>query len=149
MKLARAMISVILLATALAATTAFADSETAFGGGYSPRVPVSSLARPNLLFDTSRLHLMTSVSVGSGFGGSNALQVTRLSYQFRAPMALAVSVGNAWGPNMQRGASNMFLEGLDFSYRPLPSMMFQVHYQNLRSPLQYQNPGLGDDFWLR
>src|SRR5262245_2604196 len=152
-------ITLVLVALlALAATAAVAGDTGGFGGSgafgssgaFTPQVPVSSLARPNLLFDPSRLHLSTSVSVGSGFGnGANALQVTRLSYQFSAPLAMAVSVGNAWGPNTPRGANTMFLEGLDLSYRPFPSMLFQVHYQDLRSPLQYSN-GFGvRDFWAR
>ena len=42
-----------------------------------------------------------------------ALQVTSLSYEFGAPLALSVSVGNAWGSGLQRSSQSFFLEGLD------------------------------------
>ena len=113
--------------------------------GYAPRVPVSALARPAAWFDPSRLHIATSVSVGSGFGsGVNALQLTRLSYQFQAPLWMNVSLGNAWGAS--RGRNSFFLEGIDVAYRPIPSLLFQVQYRELRSPLQV-SPGPGYGFW--
>ena len=65
--------------------------------GFTPKVPVSALARPAGWFDPSRLHLSTSVTMGSGFGGgAEGLQVTSLRYQFQAPVWMNVNVGNAW-----------------------------------------------------
>ena len=105
--------------------------------GFTPRVPISALARPAGWFDPSRLHLSTSVSFGSGFGGgAEGLQVTSLSYQFQAPVWMKVNVGNAWGANA-RGGNSMFLEGLDLGVRPFANFQVQVHYRDFRSPLQY------------
>lgn len=110
---------------------------------FSPRVPVSSFAQPKFGIDMSRLNMSTSFSVGSGFnGGSSALQVTRFSYQFRAPVWMSVSVGNVFGGAASMGNA-FFLEGLDFAWRPNPNMTFQVHYQDVRSPLQYRDTGFG------
>src|SRR5881409_981792 len=107
----------------LAAVTEGASSAGTFPGqgspfgDFTPRVPVSAFARPSAWIDPSRLHVSTSVSVGSGFGGGvGALQVTSLSYQFAAPMWMNVSVGNAWGPEQTRSGGSFFLEGLDFAY---------------------------------
>ena len=107
---------------------------------FTPSVPVSSFARPASWLDPSRLQLSTEFSVGTGFGGSQGLQVTRLSYRIGAPLAMSVSVGNAFGNGRTfgGGGNGMFLEGLDLSYRPLPSMLVQFHYNDLRSPLQLQ-----------
>jgi hypothetical protein len=92
------------------------------------------------------LHFSTTVSVGTGWGGSgtNALQVTRMSYQFGAPLAVSVGVGNTFGGGSARpgfgGGSNLassfFLEGFSIAYKP--SSMFQINfqYQDVRSPLQ-------------
>jgi hypothetical protein len=100
-------------------------------------VPVSALARPMAWFDPSRLHVSTSVSMGSGFGsGVNALQVTSLSYRFGAPLWMNVSVGNAWGPDRARSNSSFFLEGLDLGFRPMSALQVQLHYRDFRSPLQ-------------
>jgi hypothetical protein len=97
----------------------------------------------------SRLQISTSFSVGSGRAGqgSSALQVTSLSYQLAAPLAMRVSLGNAFGA----GADNnkMFLEGLDLAYRPFSSMQFQVHYQNIRSPLQFDQRNPFFDYYAR
>ena len=107
--------------------------------GFTPRVPISALARPAGWFDASRLHLSTSMSFGSGFsGGSEGLQVTSLSYQFRAPVWMKVNVGNTWGASA-RGNNSMFLEGLDLGVRPFANFQVQVHYRDFRSPLQYQS----------
>ena len=104
--------------------------------GFIPRVPVSAFGTP-AWFDPSRLHITSSVSVGSGFGRNvNALQVTSLSYQFGSPLSMSVSLGNAWGSGIQRSSSSFFLEGLDVAYRPSANLQFLIHYQNLRSPLQ-------------
>src|SRR6185503_17651491 len=124
----RTWIPMLLLGTTLAASPGAAGG---LGGslgsgqpGYTPKVPVSALAIPTSWFDRSRLQISTSVSVGSGFGGgTNALQVTRLSYQFAAPLWMNVSVGNAWGSSNPNGRSSFFLEGLDLAYRPLPSLL--------------------------
>jgi hypothetical protein len=75
--------------------------------------------------------------VGSGWGGrTDALQVTRLSYRFGDPLQVSVSVGNSFGAGAGRRSGQFFLEGLDASYRPLPNMIFQIHYQDYRSSLQ-------------
>jgi hypothetical protein len=107
--------------------------------GFTPRVPVSSLAQAASWFDPSRFHLSTSVTMGSGFGGgAEGLQVTSLSYQFHAPVWMSVNVGNAWGASTS-GSSGMFLEGLDLGMRPSSNFQLQVHYRNFRSPLQYDS----------
>ena len=91
--------------------------------------------------------MSTSISMGSGFQqGTNGLQVTRLSYSFAQPIWMSVSVGNAFGSSSPRSGS-FFLEGLDVGIRPLPNFLIQVHYQNLRSPLQLNSPQ--SDFWYR
>jgi hypothetical protein len=107
-------------------------------GGLLPSVPVSSFARPAAWLDPSRLHVSTELSFGTGFGGGPAqgLQVTRFSYQVGQPLALRISLGNAFGgPRGSEGS--FFLEGLDLAYQPFGSFSIQVHYQDLRSPLQY------------
>ena len=117
--------------------------------GFTPKVPVSALARPAGWFDPSRLHLSTSVTVGSGFGsGAQGLQVTSLSYQFRAPVWMKVNVGNAWG-SATSGNSSMFLEGLDLGVRPFANFQIQVHYRDFRTPLQYgaYNPSFRPYGW--
>lgn len=134
------------LALALALTAWFAGAATAqiSNPGFTPQVPISGFAQPKFGIDPSRLGMSTTLSFGSGFGGtSDALQVTRLSYQFRAPIWMSVSVGSQFGNGANRMNSAFFLEGLDFSWKPNPNMMFQVHYQDVRSPLQYRDSGLG------
>ena len=119
------------------------------GGGpiYSPQVPVSAFARPAAWFDPSRLRLSTEVSFGSSSGGlSSGLQVTRLSYQFGAPLAMRVSVGNAFGAGAM-SSGQFFLEGLDLSYQPFGNFRVDVHYQDVRSPLQYGRYGVYDPFY--
>lgn len=109
---------------------------------FTPSVPVSAFARPASWLDPSRMQISTEFSVGTGFGtGSQGLQVTRLSYRLGAPLAMSVSVGNTFGGggrSFGSGGNGMFLEGLDLSYRPLPSMLVQFRYNDLRSPLQMQ-----------
>ena len=135
-----AMQSMRLISTVLAlAALAPAASAGTFGGpsSFTPRVPISALARPALAIDPSRLHISSTVSVGTGFGGgAQALQVTSLSYQFQAPVAMRVSLGNAFGHSID-GRSSFFLEGLDLTYRPGANMLFQIRYQDFRSPLQF------------
>ena len=134
---AAAAIAAIL---SLAGTAAFAQESSPF----SPSVPVSAFTRQASWLDPSRLQISTEFSVGTGFsGGSQGLQVTRLSYRLGAPLAMSVSIGNTFGGNRPSfgaggGGSSMFLEGLDLQYRPIPSMLVQFHYTDLRSPLQYQ-----------
>jgi hypothetical protein len=132
------VLAVVLLAATFSAGHAFANSfDSGPSLGYAPRVPISALARPVSALDLSRLHVSTMVSVGSGWGpGTQALQVTSLSYQFKAPVQMRISVGNAWGQQVQ-GGSAFFLEGADLSFRPSANSFFQISYQNVRSPLQY------------
>src|SRR5262252_5441606 len=61
--------------------------------GFSPRVPISGLARAASWFDPSRLHLSSTVSVGNYGGATSALQVTSLNYQFGRPLSMSVSIG--------------------------------------------------------
>ncbi|OGF16520.1 MAG: hypothetical protein A2W00_13195 [Candidatus Eisenbacteria bacterium RBG_16_71_46] len=132
---------VLMIALALLAGPTAAQSPLGMPalGAYSPRVPVTGLGLASW-FDPSRLHLSTSVSVGTGFGGgAQGLQVTSLNYQFRAPMTMSVSLGNALGGPAGARGSSIFLEGLRMAYQPSPSMLFQIRYQDLRSPLQYQS----------
>lgn len=145
---------VALAATAFAAV-AHADLSSStspmFGGGsrlsstsalgFSPRVPVSALARPAAWFDPSRLQIASSVSVGSGFGhGVNALQVTSVGYRFAAPVWMNVNIGNAWGPaNASKNGSSLFLEGLEIGARPFANLQIQFSYRDFRSPLQVPN----------
>jgi hypothetical protein len=56
---------------------------------------------------------------------------------------MSVSLGNAWGGNTARGGQSFFLQGFNLAYQPSRSMQFQIQYQDLRSPLQYQRPGFG------
>ena len=111
--------------------------------GYSPQVPVSGFASPASWFNPSRLHLSTSVSVGTGFGGrTEGLQVTSLSYQLAAPLAMQVSVGSTFGNGYRSGSANgnnFFLEGLSLAYHPHPSFQINVDYRDIRSPLQYNS----------
>ena len=133
-------LAIASLAVAAAVLPAFAGG---FGGGgtpgasFNPRVPISPLAAPVPGLDLSRLHLSASVMMGSGFGGGvSGLQVTSLSYRFQAPLWMNVSVGNVLGSNMTRTGHSFFLEGFDVGYNPTPNMAFQIHYRDLRSPLQ-------------
>jgi len=134
----RLLPSVVLLAAAFPPVGALANP---FASGptsaYVPRVPISALARPVSAFDPSRLRVSSLVSVGSGWGGgTQALQVTSFSYRFDAPVEMRVSLGNAWGSQVA-GRSSFFLEGVDLAFRPSANTFFQIHYQDRRSPLQY------------
>jgi len=129
---------ILVAMVSLASVPARADN---WGGGtpllgYQPSVPISALARPATWLDPSRFHITSSFSVGSGFGGTSALQVTSLSYQFRAPMWVNVSMGNAWGNSMSSSGAP-FLEGLDVGFKPMSSMLVRFQYRDFRSPLQY------------
>jgi hypothetical protein len=132
------------LRLALAALLALCVSASAASAydGYTPRVPISAFSMPSMI-DPTQLHFSTSVSFGSGFGGgTNGLQVTSMSYQFKMPLAMRVSVGNTWGPAAM-GNNKMFLEGLDLTYQPFKSMMFNIQYRDVRSPLQLDGYGYG------
>lgn len=114
------------------------DFSQGAGTSFSPLVPVSAFARPASWFDPSRLKVSTTVSVGTGWnGGTDALQVTSLAYQLASPLAVRLSVGNAFGKGV--AGSGMFLEGFAVSYRPHPSFMINVDYRDVRTPLQYSN----------
>jgi hypothetical protein len=135
-----------VLVSALAAlamsTLAHADplgSPFSATDSYSPSVPVSAFARPASWFDPSKLHMSMEASFGTGFNGqSSGLQVTRFSYQVARPLAMQVSIGNAFGAGAANGTNGQFfLEGLNMTYQPFKSMMISVNYRNLRSPLQY------------
>ena len=142
-----AVLSVVALTSAVSVARAGFMSEPG-AAGFTPQVPLSAFARPANWFDPSRLHLQSTVSVGSGsgFGGSgtSALQVTKLSYQFRAPLAVSVSLGNTFGMDKARnGGSPFFLEGFDVTWRPSANAIFRVEMHDVRSPLQYGYPGYG------
>jgi len=146
---ARSFVAVLVVLVALGgAAIASADSPTSgttfgapAGTSYSPLVPVSAFARPASWFDASRLHVSTSVTVGTGWGGrTDALQVTSLSYQLATPLAVRFSVGNSFGTGSVSGGKGMFLEGFAVSYRPHPSFQVTVDYRDIRSPLQYSHP---------
>lgn len=141
-------LAVVLFALSLTAATARANTGfEPLGSSYQPRVPVSLFGGMGSWFDPSRLHMSSTVSVGSGFGeGTSALQVTRFSYQFRAPLRMNVSIGNAFGTGSS-SRSSFFLEGLDLSYRPSTNSEFRVQFQNVRSPLQYGYGGSERGFW--
>jgi hypothetical protein len=120
----------------------------AIGGSplFSPRVPVSAFGLARDWFDPSRLHVSSMVSVGSsswGSRGTSALQVTTLSYSFKAPVAMSLSLGNAWGSDTPRSGQSMYLQGFSLAYQPSRTMQFQIQYQDLRSPLQRQQSGFG------
>lgn len=138
MNLSRSLLPLAALLSLLIVPQAFAQGLDAPGlAGFTPRVPVSAFARPAGWFDPSRLHVSTTVSVGSGFSGAtDALQVTTLHYSFGAPLAMQVSLGNQWGSSGS-GNPNFFLEGLALDYRPSPTTSIRIQYRNVRSPLQY------------
>jgi hypothetical protein len=139
---APALLAVLLLAVLGGTATAGAIGDSPL---YSPRVPVSAFGLARDWVDPSRLHVSTMVSVGSGWGssGTSALQVTTLSYSFRAPVAMSVSLGNAWGTSSPRGGQSFYLQGFSLAYQPSRSTQFQIQYQDLRSPLQRLQPGFG------
>lgn len=146
----RHLSSVVLLAAIFPPAGALANP---FASGpapaYVPRVPISALARPVSAFDPSRLRVSSLVSVGSGRGGgAQALQVTSFSYRFDAPVEMRISLGNAWGPQVE-GRSSFFLEGVDLAFRPSANTFFQIRYQDRRSPLQYDTSPFFAPDWSR
>lgn len=127
-------VAALMLVAALAPAGSFYDPAAA---GFTPRVPVSLLGSMSSRFDPTRLHMSSTLSFGTGFGGgSSGLQTTSFSYQFRSPLSVNVSVGNAFGANTASGSS-FFLQGLDVTYHPTANSVFRIEYQNVRSPLQY------------
>jgi len=141
----RVPLLVVLSVLAAAASSLVAPAVRAGGfsdptsAGFTPLVPISAFARPASWFDPSKLRLSSTVSVGSGFGGgasTTALQVTRLSYQFGAPLTMGVSLGNTFGLNRARSGSPFFLEGLDVTWRPNRNSILRIEFRDVRSPLQ-------------
>ena len=139
-----------LLVAVVAALSLLSASGRARAGAFDsapsfvPRVPVSTFGLPRDWFGDSQLHVTTTMSMGTsswGSRGMNGLQVTTLSYSFHAPVSMSVSLGNAWGANSASGRSSFFLEGLNLAYRPSANFLFQVQYQDLRSPLQMDSYG--------
>jgi len=134
---AAAVVAALACAPLAAGAGTIADPAAA---GFSPRVPLSAFARPASWIDFSRLHLSSTVTVGSGWGQqTSALQVTSLTYQFKSPLVMSVSLGNTFGLNRPQGssASPFFLEGLDVAWRPNGNTLFRVAVHDVRSPLQY------------
>jgi len=124
--------------------TDLTSSAGAGESGFAPQVPVSAFARPASWLDLSRLHMSTSVSVGTGWGGrTDALQVTSFSYQVAAPLAMRLSIGNSFGAGNVPGGRGMFLEGFALAYRPHPSFQINIDYRDIRSPLQYSTAPFG------
>jgi len=131
-------LAMVVVAPRVHASTLYDPTPSAF----SPRVPLSAFSSPLSWFDPSRLHLSSTLSMGSGFGGagstSSALSVTSLSYAFKAPVTMSVSLGNTFGSSgFQSGGSQFFLEGFDLAWHPNKNAMLRVEMHNVRSPLQY------------
>ena len=142
-----ALVALALLVAAPARAGFTSPQATGFSSpgaaGFTPLVPISGLARAASWFDPSRLHLSSTVSVGSTSGMTSALQVTRLSYQFGAPLSMSVSIGNSFGPNAVRGTNPFFLEGFDLNWRPSANALFRIEMHDVRSPLQLDPIGHG------
>lgn len=131
---------VALAVVFIACMAATAKSGTLFdpeAAGFTPRVPISALARPAAWFDPARLHMSSTIAVGSGWGTTSALQSTSFMYQFRAPVTMAVTLGNELGTASGGRGLSFFLQGLDLSWRPSANSMVRFQFQDLRSPLQY------------
>jgi hypothetical protein len=133
-------LSVLLAGSAASAQGFGSPAGTGFGdpaaAGFTPRVPISGLGNAMSWFDPSHLHLSSTVSVGSTYGTTSALQVTSLSYQFGRPLSMSVSIGNSFGPNAGRNGSAFFLEGMDLTWHPNANSMFRIEMHDVRSPLQ-------------
>lgn len=143
-------IAMVLATACMPQRAAMAGDESGFARSdaatsFAPIVPVSAFARPASWLDPSRLRISTTVSVGTGWGGgTDGLQVTSLSYQLSSPLAVRLSVANAFGAGALERGRGMFLEGFQLAYRPLPSLQFNIDYRDIRSPLQYSSyPGFG------
>ena len=139
----RRAVLVLVLVLALVACSAPQARASSFSdpvaAGFEPRVPVSALARPAAWFDPSRLHMSSTIAVGSGWGGtSSALHSMSFMYQFQAPVAMNVTIGNQLGTGAGRDANaSFFLQGVDLSWKPSGNSLIRFQYQDMRSPLQY------------
>jgi hypothetical protein len=136
-----ALMLVLSAAPAPAAIGSFGSPQ-----GFSPRVPISALARPMSWLEPSRLRVSSATSFGAFSGGvASALQTTSFSYQFDAPVWMSVQLGNAWGAGAQGANGSLFLQGVNFAFKPSTSTFFEFRYQSFRSPLQ----GMAGprDFW--
>jgi hypothetical protein len=125
------------------ASNGFGGFGSSGSGSFQPLVPISGFARAASWFDPSRLHLSSTVSVGSYSGTTSALQVTSLSYKFGAPVSMSVSIGNSFGPSAANGTNPFFLEGFNLNWQPNAHAMFRVEMHNVRSPLQLDPLGRG------
>ena len=134
MRRALFVVALVACSAAIAHSGSFSDPVSA---GFSPRVPVSALARPAAWFDPSRLHMSSTISVGSGWGTTSALQSTSFMYQFRAPIAMSVTVGNQLGTGAPGQSAAFFLQGLDMSWQPTGNSIFRLQYTDMRSPLSW------------
>lgn len=136
----QAVLVLALVAGSIATSWAGSVSDP-LAAGFEPRVPISSLARPAAWFDPSRLHMSSTIAVGSGWGGtSSALHSMSFMYQFRAPVTMNVTVGNQLGTGgAGTGGASFFLQGLDLSWKPTGNSMIRFQFQDMRSPLQYGN----------
>ncbi len=139
-----ALVLAFVAGTAATASSGVLSDPTA--AGFSPRVPVSALARPAAWFDPARLHMSSTIAVGSGWGTTSALQSTSFMYQFRAPVTMAVTLGNQLGTGSAGRGMSFFLQGLDLSWKPTGNSMVRFQFQDLRSPLQY-GYGYGHGGW--
>jgi hypothetical protein len=139
-----ALVLAFVAGTAATASSGVLSDPTA--AGFSPRVPVSALARPAAWFDPARLHMSSTIAVGSGWGTTSALQSTSFMYQFRAPVTMAVTLGNQLGTGSAGSGLSFFLQGLDLSWKPTGNSMVRFQFQDLRSPLQY-GYGYGHGGW--
>jgi hypothetical protein len=125
----------LLLLAAAPAVAGTADYTTGLGGS-----PSSAFTRPAFGLDPSRLSLSSTLSYSTSSGGqSHGLQVTSLSYQIAEPWLLQINLGSAVGPGTP-GGSNLFLEGVNLSWRPSASTWLRVEYHDFRSPLQLVRP---------
>lgn len=131
-------LAAVLALVAIAALPSLAAARpTGFesqGLGLGSSLSNGGLSRGLSWLDPSRLSVSTSVSVGTGFsGGSQGLSVTRLGYQFGAPLAMSVGLGSSFGAP---GQGSPFLESLSLRYQPSRSTMFRFEFHDVRSPLQ-------------
>lgn len=138
MMMRRALL-VAALVVATAATVRAGSLTDPSAAGFSPRVPVSALARPAAWFDASRLHMSSTIAVGSGWGTTSALQTTSFMYQFRAPVTMAVTLGNQLGTGGAGRGASFFLQGLDLSWKPSGNSLVRFQFQDMRSPLTWGN----------
>lgn len=145
------VIAIAVCAALLAAPRAHAGfMNDPASAGFAPRVPLSAFARPASWFDPQRLKLASTVSFGTGFnGGADGLGVTSLTYQFKAPVTLGVSLGTSFGPNSAKSQNPFFLEGLNLTWQPSRNTMFRVEMRDVRSPLQYGYGNYGYGPWGR